>query len=34
MLAREDAEIHLHALQIIIEQLPLCEWGHYRLKKL
>jgi hypothetical protein len=33
VLSREDAEIHLHALQIMTEQVQLCDLGHYRLKK-
>jgi hypothetical protein len=32
--AREDAEIHLHALQSMTEQFQLCERGHCRLGKL
>jgi hypothetical protein len=27
LLAREDAEVHLIALQTMIEQFQLCEWG-------
>jgi hypothetical protein len=27
--AREDVEVHLHALQTMTEQVELCEWGHY-----
>jgi hypothetical protein len=34
VLAREDTEIHLHDLQIMIEQFQLCEWGHCCLGKL
>jgi hypothetical protein len=34
VLAREDAEVHLHALQMMTEQFQLCEWGHCRLAKL
>jgi hypothetical protein len=34
MLTREDVEVHFRALQTIIEQLKLCEWGHCRLEKL
>jgi hypothetical protein len=34
VLAREDAEVHLHALQTMTEQFQLCEWGHCRLGKL
>jgi hypothetical protein len=30
---REDAEVHLHALQTMIQQFQLCEWGHCRLVK-
>jgi hypothetical protein len=33
MLAREDAEVHLHALQNITEQFQPCEWGHCHLEK-
>jgi hypothetical protein len=29
MLAREDAEVHFHALQIMTQQFQLREWGHY-----
>jgi hypothetical protein len=32
--AKEDAEVHLHALQIMTEQFQLCEWGHWCLEKL
>jgi hypothetical protein len=34
VLAREDAEVHLHALQAMTEQFRLCEWGHCHLGKL
>jgi hypothetical protein len=34
VLAREDVEVHLHALQTITEQFQLCEWGHGRLEKI
>jgi hypothetical protein len=34
MLARDDAEIHLHALQTMSKQFQLGEWGHCRLGKL
>jgi hypothetical protein len=34
MLAREDAEVHLHALQAMTKQFQLCEWGHFLLGKL
>jgi hypothetical protein len=34
VLAREDAEVHLHALQTMTEQFHLCEWGHCHLGKL
>jgi hypothetical protein len=34
MLAREDAEVHLHALKTMTEQFQLCEWGYFRLEKL
>jgi hypothetical protein len=27
MLAKEDAEVHLHAFQTMTEQFQLCEWG-------
>jgi hypothetical protein len=27
VLAREDAQIHLHALQTMTEQFQVCEWG-------
>jgi hypothetical protein len=30
VLAREDVEVHLHALQIMTEEFQLCEWGLYR----
>jgi hypothetical protein len=30
VLAGEDAEVHLHALQTMTEQFQLCEWGHCR----
>jgi hypothetical protein len=26
ILAREDAQVHLHALQTMTEQFQLCEW--------
>jgi hypothetical protein len=29
VLAREGAEVHLHALQTMIEQFQMCEWGYY-----
>jgi hypothetical protein len=32
-LAREDVEVHLHALQTMIEQFQLCEWGDYFSRK-
>jgi hypothetical protein len=34
VLAREDAEVHLHALQTMTEQIQLCEWEHCSLGKL
>jgi hypothetical protein len=35
MLAKEDAEVHLHAPQTMTEQFQLCEWGgHCHLGKL
>jgi hypothetical protein len=34
VLARENAEVHLHALQTMTKQFQLCEWGHCRLGKL
>jgi hypothetical protein len=34
VLAREDVEVHLHALQAMTEEFQLCEWGHNRLGKL
>jgi hypothetical protein len=34
MLAREDVEAHLHALQTMTEQFQQCEWEHYHLGKL
>jgi hypothetical protein len=34
LLAREDVEVHLHAVHTMTEQLQLCEWGHCRLGKL
>jgi hypothetical protein len=34
MLAMEDVEVHLNALQTMTEQFQLCEWGHYHLGKL
>jgi hypothetical protein len=27
VLARENAEVHLYALQTMTEQLQLCDWG-------
>jgi hypothetical protein len=33
VLAREDVEVHLHALQTMNEQFLLCVWGHCRLGK-
>jgi hypothetical protein len=33
VLAREGAEVHLHALQSITEQFQLWEWGHCHLRK-
>jgi hypothetical protein len=30
VLARENAEVHLHALQTTTEQFQLCGWGHCR----
>jgi hypothetical protein len=27
VLAREDVEVHLHALQTMTEQFKPCEWG-------
>jgi hypothetical protein len=34
VLAREDDEVHLHALQTMTEQFKLCERGHCHLGKL
>jgi hypothetical protein len=34
VLAREDVEVNLCALQTMTEQFQLLEWGHYRLGKL
>jgi hypothetical protein len=34
VLAREDAEIHLHALKTMTKQFRLCEWGNCHLEKL
>jgi hypothetical protein len=34
MLAKEDVEVHLHALQTMIEQFQLCERGHCLVGKL
>jgi hypothetical protein len=34
VLACEDAEVDLHALQTMSEQFQLCEWGHCHLEKL
>jgi hypothetical protein len=34
MLAREDAEVHLHALRTMTEQFQLCEWEHCHIGKL
>jgi hypothetical protein len=34
VLAREDVEVHLHALQTMTEPFQLCELGHYRLGKI
>jgi hypothetical protein len=34
VLAREDVEVHVHALKSMTEQFQLCEWGHSRLGKL
>jgi hypothetical protein len=34
VLASEDVEVHLHALQTMAEQFKLCEWGHCFLGKL
>jgi hypothetical protein len=33
-MAREDVEVHLHALQTMTEQFQLCELGNGRLAKL
>jgi hypothetical protein len=33
MLAKEDVEVHLHALQTMNEQFHLCEWRHCQLGK-
>jgi hypothetical protein len=32
VLAREDGEVHLHALQTVTEQFQLFEWGRCRWK--
>jgi hypothetical protein len=32
--AREDVEVHFHALQTTTDEFQLCEWGHCRLGKL
>jgi hypothetical protein len=34
VLAREQVEVYLHALQAMTEQFQLCEWGHCHLRKL
>jgi hypothetical protein len=34
VLTREDAEVHLHSLQYMTEQIQLCGCGHCRLGKL
>jgi hypothetical protein len=34
VLASEDAEVYLHALQTMTEQFQLCEWGHFSLREL
>jgi hypothetical protein len=34
ILAREGAEVHLHAIQTMIEQIQMWEWGRYRSGKL
>jgi hypothetical protein len=34
VLTREDAEVHLHALQAMTKQFRLREWGHCRLGEL
>jgi hypothetical protein len=34
VLAKEDAEVHLHSLQTMTEQFQLCEWGQCHLGKL
>jgi hypothetical protein len=34
VLARENAEVHLHALQTMTKQFQLCEWGLCHLGKL
>jgi hypothetical protein len=34
VVARDDAEVHLLALQTMTEQFLLCEWGHCCLAKL
>jgi hypothetical protein len=34
LLAKESAEVHLHASQTITEQFQVREWGHCRLGKL
>jgi hypothetical protein len=33
-LAREDGEVHIHALQTMTEQFQLCKWEHCHLGKL
>jgi hypothetical protein len=33
VLAREDAEVHLNALQTMTEQFQLSDWGHCHLGK-
>jgi hypothetical protein len=32
-LAKDDVEVHLHALQTITEQFQLFDWGQYRFGK-
>jgi hypothetical protein len=34
VLAKEDVEVHLHALQTMTKQFQLCELGLYHLEKL
>jgi hypothetical protein len=34
VMAKENVEIHPHALETMTEQFQLCEWGHCRLGKL